>query len=117
MAAMQRSPRDMRRGGTLGIVDSLLVDEAGAGPGVAVAVLVDGTLELDAFVVFGMALQDTRDEVVVQGGVGETLAQGILLICQLLGEVTSVGPRVVEVGRVVGVTLVGRSMAAVFVKQ
>lgn len=60
--------------GDVGNLDSLLVDKAGAGPGVAVAVLVDGTLELDAFVVFGMALQDARDEVVVQGGVGETLA-------------------------------------------
>ncbi|KAK5629473.1 hypothetical protein RRF57_005188 [Xylaria bambusicola] len=94
-------------------LDSLLVDDAGARPGVAVAVLVDGTFKLDAFAAFGMAVQGARDEVVVKGSVGETLAQGILLICQLFCEVTSIGPRV-EVGRVVGVTLMRVSMAVVF---
>ncbi len=96
----------------VGNLDSLLFDEAGVGSGMLVAVLVDGTFELDAFAVFGMALQDARDEIVVEGGVGKTLAQGILLICQLLGEVARIGPRV-EVGRVVGVTLVGVSMPVV----
>lgn len=67
--------------------------------------LVDGTFELYAFVMLGMPLQDARDEVVVEGGVGKTLPQGILLICQLLGEVARVSPGI-GVGRGVGAMLV-----------
>jgi hypothetical protein len=80
-----------------------------------VASLIDGAFELDVFVVLGVALQDTRDEVVVEGGVGEGLAQRILLVCPLLGQVSRVGPGV-RVGRVVRATLMGRGRPVV-VKQ
>lgn len=58
----------------VGNLDSLLVKEDGAGGGAREPVLVDGTLELDASVVLGMAPQDAREKVVVEGGVGEALA-------------------------------------------
>lgn len=58
----------------VGNLDSLLIKEDRARPGAREAVLVDGTLELDASVVLGMAPRDGREEIVVKGGVGEALA-------------------------------------------
>lgn len=69
------------------------------------AVFRDRSPKLDAFIL-GMPLEDAREEVVVYGGIGNGLPQGILLICQLFGDITGVSPRV-GVGRVGGVSLVG----------
>lgn len=41
------------------------------------------------------------------GGIGKADAQGILLVCQLLGDVAGVGPRGLGVGRVGGASVAG----------
>lgn len=58
----------------VGDPDGLLIKEDGARPGAREPVLVDGTLELNASAVFGMAPEDAREKVVVNGGVGKGLA-------------------------------------------
>lgn len=65
----------------------------------------DGSSKLDAFV-FWVTLEDTGEEIFAYGGIGNGLPQGILLICQLLCEITCVSPGV-GAGRVGGVSLVG----------
>lgn len=92
----------------VGDLDSFLINTSREGPGgtgTTMAMFRDGSPKLDAFAV-GVALQDTREEVLIYGGIGEGLPQGILLICQLLGEITCISPGV-GVGRVGGVSLVG----------
>lgn len=72
-----------------------------------------GALELDVFGLglAGVTLVDSRKQAVVvsQGGVGKPDPQGILGICQLLGDVTGVGPGEVGVGPggIGGVSVVG----------
>ncbi|XXG97121.1 hypothetical protein Hte_003416 [Hypoxylon texense] len=65
----------------------------------------DGSPKLDAFAV-RVTLQNTGEEVLVYGGIGDGLPQRVLRICQLLSEITCICPGV-GVGRVGGESLVG----------
>lgn len=65
-----------------------------------------GSSKLDAFVL-GFLGQNSGEQFVVQRGISKPQSQRILLICQLLGDVSGIRPRFeIGVGRVVGAAVV-----------
>jgi hypothetical protein len=101
-------PWDTARG-YVGNLDCFLSNDASVVLAVVWAVMSCRRREVHPFELFGTSLDaNTSKEPVSRRGVSKPCLQRILLICQLLGDVTGVGPIVeVRVGRVGGDFLVG----------